>query len=608
MARIPEEVVEAIRQKVDIVDVVSQYVQLKKSGKNLFGLCPFHEEKTPSFSVSEDKQIFHCFSCGRGGNVFKFMMDMEQLTFPEAVVKVAQMNNIAIDAQYTKASQTPVSNEIQQLRQLYQQAQTLYHHILVNTQLGQPALHYLQQRGMTDETIEIFKIGYAPDKTDLLTLFFQDKKVAPALLRTSGLFAVTQDERLLDRFTDRVMFPIHDQNGQVIAFSGRTLSKAKDVPKYLNSPETKLFNKRKELFNYDLAKGEIRRQKGVLLFEGFMDVISAFQAGVQNGVASMGTSLTDEQLYLLQRTTSHLLICYDGDGPGVIAANRAVDMLGAKPNLDLGVIVLPDGLDPDEFIKQKGPEAFQKVIANGEQTALHFKLGFLRRDVNLGNEKAKFDYLTTALNLLKQQATPTEQSLYIKELAADLDIDVQAIRQQFDDLPGVSSATGLSAKGKYQRQGPQPVVKAAYVTTPVKYNQLEKAERALLFYLLHDDSLCRRLVAQENFHFTHVTYQMMYELWLTYLTSHDSATLEGFMDQLPPDMQNTLTDLEMSTFPEDGRQAIDDFLAIISSQDVKQQLKKAQQSLKIANETGNADEELYWTNEVIQLSKRLKGA
>ncbi|MFD1672191.1 DNA primase [Agrilactobacillus yilanensis] len=612
MAKIPEAVIEDIRNQVDITDVVSQYVQLKKSGKDLFGLCPFHEERTPSFSVSEEKQIFHCFSCGRGGNVFKFIMDVDQLSFPEAVVKVAEMNNIPLDAQYLQTNGPARSDEEQQLRKLYEQSQNLYHHILVNTQLGQKALKYLHQRGMTDEMIATFGIGYAPEKTDLLTLFFKDKQVAPALLEKSGLLTSTQNNTLIDRFVDRVMFPIRDQGGQTIAFSGRVLSKDPNKPKYLNSPETSLFNKRKILFNFDLAKAEIRKNSGVLLFEGFMDVIAAYQAGVKNGVASMGTSLTDEQLYLLQRVTNHLVICYDGDDPGQKATNRAVDMLMPNRRLDIGVVVLPDAQDPDEFIKSHSPEAFRKLLTDGEQTSVRFKLDYLRRDVNLNNDKFKVDYLNQALQLLQSAATPSEQSLYMQHLATELGIDLAAIKTQFEQLPSRrQTQQGLQPQGKYQKQaavamGATPVPEATKV---VKYSRLEQAQRLLLYYAIHDQSICRRLLGEAGFAFKQVTYQTIFELWLTFSTNYESQDVSAFIDQLPANLQNAVADLEMSNFPElTEPTVIDDLLQVIGTQDLQVQLNQAKQGLKIAKETGNLEEELHWTMTIIELSRHLKGA
>ncbi|MDN6253410.1 MAG: DNA primase, partial [Lactiplantibacillus plantarum] len=241
--RIPEEKVEQVRSAVNIADFIGQYVQLKKAGKNLFGLCPFHEERTPSFSVNEQKQIFHCFSCGRGGNVFSFIMDLENLSFPEAVVKVADFGHIDLPASYTAQSQPAAPKDQQQadLLKLYADSAKMYQHILVNTELGEPALKYLHERGLDDETIKTFGIGYAP-ANQLLLDFFKEHQTDYQLLRQSGLFIENQAGDLRDRFVDRVLFPIKDASGRVIAFSGRILKKSPNEPKYLNSPETKLFN------------------------------------------------------------------------------------------------------------------------------------------------------------------------------------------------------------------------------------------------------------------------------------------------------------------------------------------------------------------------------
>ncbi|WP_416354179.1 DNA primase [Agrilactobacillus fermenti] len=608
LARIPETVIEDIRSQVNIVDVISQYVQLKKSGKNLFGLCPFHEEKTPSFSVAEDKQIFHCFSCGRGGNVFKFIMDIENLSFPEAVIKVAQMNQISIDPQYLNTQVSPQEQGHQTLKQMHQDAQALFHHILVNTQTGQQALKYLHDRGMTDETINTFGIGYAPAKADLLTLFFKEKHYDAQALLDSGLFATTNNGQKIDRFVDRVMFPIKDQGGATIAFSGRALTKDPNMPKYLNSPETPIFNKRRVLFNYDLAKHEIREAHSAILLEGFMDVISAYQAGVKNGVASMGTSLTDDQLYALKRTTDHLIICYDGDEPGVNAANRAVDMLQNQSQFSVGIVVLPDDQDPDEFIKHHGAAAFRKIISNTEQTALGFKLRYLRRNINLQNEKAKFDYLDKALYLLKSIGTPTQQSTYAKQLAQELQLDPDAVLTQLAEVKLKENQHGQQPKAKYQKTKTQASAQilSAGIT---KFSRVEQAERLLLYYLLHDEATCRELVGHETFNFVHTPYQTIFELWLTFTTNHDNHSISAFIDQLPAELQNVVAEIEMSQLPSiPDSFVINDLLEVIARQDIHQQLQDAQAALKIANETGNFDEELHWTNEIIRLSRYLKGA
>ena len=284
VARIPQELIDEIREKANIVDIVGQYVQLKKTGKNYSGLCPFHNEKTPSFSVAEDKQFYHCFGCGRGGNVFRFLQEIDGISFPEAVAKVADFEQISIPQEYREVAASSGNSEQRQLIELHEKAQELYHHLLMNTAVGEQALAYLHERGLDDETIAEFGIGFAPNQRQFLEQVFQNEGFDKGLYEASGLFVARDDGHFADRFYQRIMFPIRDPRGKTIAFSGRFFKTeefpGEDQPKYLNSPETTLFNKRMVLFNFDKARGTIRKESTVFLFEGFMDVIAAWRSPV----------------------------------------------------------------------------------------------------------------------------------------------------------------------------------------------------------------------------------------------------------------------------------------------------------------------------------------
>ena len=396
---IPEETVNRIRQETNIVDVVSQYVQLKKSGKNLFGFCPFHEERTPSFSVAEDKQIFHCFSCGKGGNVFTFLMEVDGLSFPEAVFKTAEMSQIKLDDTLlnNRSHQNQESDSKRdKLIQAHEETADLFQHVLLNTKVGEEAYHYLLNRGLTKELMETFKIGFAPRERTMLHQYLLGKEYTDEVLNETGLFVERDNGELIDRFYNRIMFPIRNQQGKTIAFSGRIFQQEtedKAGPKYLNSPETYLFNKRNVLFNFDMARGAIRREKEVVLFEGFMDVIAAWNAGVKNGVASMGTSLTNEQIHMLDRVTDRVLIAYDGDNAGIEATKRGVDLLTTETAFDVEVVSFTEGLDPDDFIKKYGASAFVELLAHGRDTLFAFKMRYHRKGLNLQNENERLSYL-----------------------------------------------------------------------------------------------------------------------------------------------------------------------------------------------------------------------
>ncbi|AIM62741.1 DNA primase [Weissella ceti] len=428
--RIPENVVTEIRERVNIVDVISPYVQLKKQGRNLFGNCPFHEERTPSFSVNEEKQIFHCFSCGRGGNAFSFLMELENLSFPQAVAKVAPLADVTLDTSYLSDGKTEtVDPQIKALRELYADATKLYHHLLINTASGEDALTYLQNRGLDDQTIDAFMLGYAP-KNDVLLEYFQGKGIDYQLLRASELFVEWDDGSLHDRFNDRILFTIRDQSGHPIAFSGRRLTQDDDQPKYINSPESPLFNKSRELFNLDLAQNDIKQSKHVIMFEGFMDVIAAFQAGVRNGVASMGTSLTVEQVQRLDRMANQITIAYDADAAGQKATKRALDLLSQKGSMQVSVAHIPDNQDPDEYLRSHDAAAFMDLMTHHTEDPVSFNMRYLRHERNLTNQNDVFAYISDVLNLLARIDSKVVQDTYMNKLSQEFNISIEALQEQ----------------------------------------------------------------------------------------------------------------------------------------------------------------------------------
>lgn len=599
--RIPEEKVEQVRSAVNIADFIGQYVQLKKAGKNLFGLCPFHEERTPSFSVNEQKQIFHCFSCGRGGNVFSFIMDLENLSFPEAVVKVADFGHIDLPASYTAQSQPAAPKDQQQadLLKLYADSAKMYQHILVNTELGEPALKYLHERGLDDETIKTFGIGYAP-ANQLLLDFFKEHQTDYQLLRQSGLFIENQAGDLRDRFVDRVLFPIKDASGRVIAFSGRILKKSPNEPKYLNSPETKLFNKRSVLFNFDLARGPIRQQKSVVLFEGFMDVIAAYRSGIQNGVASMGTSLTDEQIYMLERVTDTLYVCYDSDMPGQKATDRALKLLGGNSRLNLGVIQMPDGMDPDEYLRAQGQEKFVQVFEDGKQTPTAFEMQYLKHDLNLQNTPDQLTYLQAVLQQLAQLSSSVEQDLYLNQLVAEFDLDKDDLKQQLRSLVGQqavrrggghSDETQVAPPPAPAPLGPPPAtVDGSTNSGPL--SRVEKAERLLLYRLLNDHDVWLRVMAIAGFHFVHDSYQQILVYAEAYFKTHNQFDLGNFTDFMTDsDLQPVVTSLEfMDVANESSKEEIADLVNVIMNQQpLVEQINSKKVELTAAKQIGNRD-------------------
>ncbi|WP_429970857.1 DNA primase [Fructilactobacillus sp. Tb1] len=604
MAKVPEEFVEKVRNNTNITDIVGQYVQLKKAGKNLFGLCPFHEERTPSFSVNEEKQIFHCFSCGRGGNVFSFLMDLKGISFPEAVEMVAKDDGIDLPTGANWNQPSPQQQKLKPLIDINEAAAKLYHHVLINTKLGEEALNYLKKRKISDEMIETFNLGYAPSER-ILKKYFEEKKVDFQDLRRTGLFTETRDGNLLDRFAGRMMVPIRNESGKTVGFSGRLLHKSDDMPKYLNSPETELFNKRKIIYNFDLAKAEIRQTKDVILFEGFMDVISAYQAGVKNGVASMGTSLTEEQIYDLKRVTKQIYVCYDGDTPGQKATNRAIDLLRKSGNLNIRVIQMPNGVDPDEYRRNNGEASFQQVVKNGRESIVKFEINYLRSQYNLTNEEDKLAYIDKVLHIIAGVDNNVERDIYLKELADNLDVSLASLETQTDKYVNVSRKRSESNHNR-QRFIQTPTI----INQETKhYSRVENAERHLLNMMLHNSEVWKKVRRNPDFAFVHDLYQQIFMFAQEYFRYHAEYNASEFSDFVgEPQIQATLAELEMTSDDADfNDEEIKDCVKIVvQDAPIVEQLEKKKSAFNNAKQLGDEMLQLKLMTEIIDLQKKLQ--
>lgn len=602
--------IDQIRSDVNILDIIGQYVQLHRSGSNWFGLCPFHTEKTGSFSVNDPKQFFHCFSCGRGGNVFKFLMEIEDLTFPEAVYRTAELAGIELDAKYLPqniAGAEDTQSETGRLKQLYAQAGQLYHHILVNTKLGQPALDYLHERGLSDELIAEFQLGYAP-QAEILQAFFHEKKLDDyQTLRKSGLFSECEGENLAERFNDRIMFPIRNQTGQIIAFSGRLLTPDKKLPKYLNSPEGILFNKRKVLFNFDKAKKTIRHESKVYLFEGFMDVLAAWRAGIKNGVASMGTSLTSEQIYLLEQTASKLYICYDGDLPGRKATKRALELIAPLSKFELGTILLPEKLDPDEYVRKYGPENFKDFVTSHERTELEFYLEYFRVGRNLETESDQLAYITDVLERVAQVKDPLARDLTINRLAKEFELDKNNLTSQLQALmQQVQSEQLKQDQANSLKRSDKVVYSTQQRQEKKRYTPAEQAERLLLYRLLHEHDVFLRIKGLADFSFIHEDYETIFLLADGYFDRYSEYESASFLDFLKDEhLRQIIISLELGDYGESNEQEISDCLAFIMQHSpLEEQIKAVEAQLEQAKRLGDAKAIMEQTTKLIELLKK----
>ncbi len=523
MSRIPDSFVEEVRRRVDIVDVISEHVQLRRSGRSFVGLCPFHNERTPSFSVSPDRQLYHCFGCGAGGTVIRFVMDLEGLDFQEAVVALARRANLPLP--FEPDSSTTVSSHRRNRREAMQQAHELaaklYNYILMNTSAGVQALAYLEGRKISRKTAMEFRLGFAPADGSTLYAFLRRRGFADDVLIDAGL-VVPLGGRIVDRFRGRLMIPIEDAQGRVVAFGGRILA-PDGKPKYLNSPETEIFHKGRLLFRLYAARKAIREANQAVLMEGNLDVVSAWQAGVENAVASLGTSFTPEQAARLKRMTNRLVIAYDGDEAGQAAAARALD-IAQEAGLDVRIAVFPNGADPDEYIREAGASAFRQLLEHDALSATEFLISRLRSEADLSQLAGRTEFLQKVLRVLWERASPIERDSQLRILAQEFQVSREALAEE------------LAAIGRKVRRTRRALQREPrQVETP--HQPLEPghvlAGRRLLQAALTDER-ARQQLAEEGLDELATPEQTALLAFIyAFFATHSSADVRSFLDNLP---------------------------------------------------------------------------
>ncbi|MCQ2560834.1 MAG: DNA primase [Clostridia bacterium] len=424
--------IDEIRNRCNIVDIISPVVPLKRAGSNFKGCCPFHKEKTPSFVVSEKKQIFTCFGCGATGNAISFTQKYYNISFPDAVRRLAQQYGIEIDDAYERQGKK---------RDVYYEANRKAARFFYDcfTKTANPGYAYMKKRGIQPQIMQKFGIGYCDDEWTSLTDFMKSQGVAPEMLEELGLAARSRKEgksdRYYDKFRGRVMFPIFNTMGKVIGFGGRTLGNGE--PKYLNSPESPVFLKKNNLYGLNLSKGEIQNEGFAIVVEGYMDVIGLYQAGIRNVTASLGTALTENQARLLKKYTTKVVLCYDSDNAGIKAALRGIDVL-RDAGLDVRVIQVDDGKDPDEYIKKHGADEFRALIDKKSMTDVDYKIMLLRRRFDLRDISQSVNFLKEAASVIKK-LSPVEADLYIKKVARENGLSEGALKREVDGIQVTST-------------------------------------------------------------------------------------------------------------------------------------------------------------------------
>jgi DNA primase len=598
--RIAEEKIDQIRMSVDIVDIIGEHVQLKKQGRNYFGLCPFHGENSPSFSVSPDKQIFHCFGCGAGGNVFSFLMDLEGLTFVESAVKLAEKANIELSIDTASITQdSKVSDDVQQMLDAHDLLRKFYHHLLVNTKEGQHALEYLLNRGFTLESIKKFQIGYSLNSWDFVTKFLLKRNFTPQILEKSGLVIKREsDESFFDRFRDRIMFPIFDRNGKTIAFSGRSLGK--DEPKYLNSPETAIFNKSKILYNFHLAKPSIRKNSHVIIFEGFADVIAADRADVDNGIATMGTSLTEDHVAILKKIVQSVTICYDSDYAGIEAAYRAGKML-SNTGITVKVAMLSDGLDPDDYIKKYGTEKFYHEVIGSTVTWMSFKFLYLRRGKNLQNEGDRLLYIEEVLKEISTLNKAVEIDHYLRQLAGEFSLSLDALKQQLKPI---------SNNDKNKHQPSQTFQKRPSINTAKSlYPAYQTAERRLIAHMIRNNEVAYKVQDLLNGNTLNVDeYQAIFTYLIGYYEEGNLPDPSSFLNYINDEkLKRIVAEIEMMSINEELTPGeLNDYLKQVFNYPKMLKIKEKNAEKVEAEKQKDFVKAATIAMEIIQLQKSLK--
>lgn len=456
------EEINQIRSSVDIVDVISGYLPLTQKGKNFFGVCPFHDDHSPSMSVSREKQIYTCFSCGATGNVFKFLMDYENISFPEAVQKVADRAGIAVDL-HIKSHHVKTTN--QELYDIYEYALKCYQNHL-NTESGQAAKEYLHERNINDEVIKEFRIGYSFQKREQLTNMLRKKGYSDKDLLRSGL-VIQNEYGFTDIYYDRVMFPLCDMNGRVVGFSGRIHRPGKDF-KYINTKETEIFKKGELLYNYHRAKDIARQKNQVIVMEGFMDVIRAFTIDVKNAIATMGTAVTKEQALAIKKMGKEVILCFDGDAAGekaTYACSNELLAIGVVPK----IIRLEDNLDPDEYIQKYGKEQFERKLEQ-PMNVLDFKMLYYKHHRDLQNSMDLANYVNDMIEEVSKVDDEVLRELTLQKVADDSGLTVDFLKEKLEQKEKTIEVPALQLQAKEK--------------TTKKISKTEQAERNLIFYML----------------------------------------------------------------------------------------------------------------------------
>lgn len=567
MARLSQEKIDEIRQSVDIVDVMGQYLELHKKGKNYMAICPFHDDNHPSLSISQSRQIYKCFVCGNGGNVFTFIQEYLKVPFVEAVMKVAEFGHVDMSGYSLEKRVVKVDEALAPLYDMHAFALKLYMYYLY-TQSGKQALDYLRHRGFDDDLIKMFGIGYAPEKSILHERFQKEGYTEVAQVK-SGL--VLENERHYDRFHDRVMFPLYDEFGKVVGFSGRVYKVQDKNSKYMNSPESDIFIKGKTLYNYHRAKEAVRQAGFVYINEGFMDVIAMHRAHHDNCIALMGTALTKDHLRMLKRMTRTIHLCLDGDMAGQAAAMKSSDLLTSQ-GFEVKIVLLPDGRDPDEILSTEGIEGLDAVLKD-TLSPIDFMMAFECSRLDLRNYEDRKTLLVKACENIAKIEDRIDRGHYIAKLSSLTDFPKEIIEEQL---------LNSSAILEHREQFSQNRIETIQDQRPI-LDKYTLAEKNLLFYMLNDRQVSDIYEAKAGF-MHNDTYRALAAYIRDYYRTHKTMDVANLIDKIGSShsaLVNALTDIAECSLPLPyQKEVIDDYIARITENTKNIREQELQQQFK----------------------------
>ncbi|HDJ6087414.1 TPA: DNA primase [Staphylococcus aureus] len=595
--RIDQSIINEIKDKTDILDLVSEYVKLEKRGRNYIGLCPFHDEKTPSFTVSEDKQICHCFGCKKGGNVFQFTQEIKDISFVEAVKELGDRVNVAVDIEATQSnSNVQIASDDLQMIEMHELIQEFYYYALTKTVEGEQALTYLQERGFTDALIKERGIGFAPDSSHFCHDFLQKKGYDIELAYEAGLLSRNEENfSYYDRFRNRIMFPLKNAQGRIVGYSGRTYTGQE--PKYLNSPETPIFQKRKLLYNLDKARKSIRKLDEIVLLEGFMDVIKSDTAGLKNVVATMGTQLSDEHITFIRKLTSNITLMFDGDFAGSEATLKTGQHL-LQQGLNVFVIQLPSGMDPDEYIGKYGNDAFTAFVKNDKKSFAHYKVSILKDEIahnDLSYER-HLKELSHDISLMKSSIL---QQKAINDVAPFFNVSPEQLANEIQFNQAPANYYPEDEYGGYIE--PEPIGMAQFDNL----SRQEKAERAFLKHLMRDkDTFLNYYESVDKDNFTNQHFKYVFEVLHDFYAENDQYNISDAVQYVNSnELRETLISLEQYNLNDEPYEnEIDDYVNVINEKG-QETIESLNHKLREATRIGDVELQKYYLQQIVAKNK-----